>query len=141
IVPEIAGTVQFDGMEAGTTIRRQTAELTGLSNIQVMAVHARPSAGKDIRPTIKLIGADGIELMLPRTDVPAQYFLPEKTQVNLSGGAEVNIGDVIARIPRETSKTRDITGGLPRVAVLFEARRPKETAILAEISGTISFGK
>ncbi len=141
IVTEIAGTVQFVGMEEGITIRRQTDELTGLSNIEVMAVHERPSAGKDIRPTIKLIGSDGKELMLPGTDVPAQYFLPEKTQVNLSDGAEVNIGDVIARIPRETSKTRDITGGLPRVADLFEARRPKEPAILAEISGTISFGK
>ncbi len=141
IVTEIAGTVQFVGMEEGITIRRQTDELTGLSNIEVMAVHERPSAGKDIRPTIKLIGADGKELMLPGTDVPAQYFLPEKTQVNLSDGVAVTIGDVIARIPRETSKTRDITGGLPRVADLFEARRPKESSILAEISGTISFGK
>jgi len=141
IVTEIAGTVQFVGMEEGITIRRQTDELTGLSNIEVMAVHERPSAGKDIRPTIKLIGTDGKELMLPGTDVPAQYFLPEKTQVNLSDGVEVTIGDVIARIPRETSKTRDITGGLPRVADLFEARRPKEPSILAEVSGTISFGK
>ena len=141
IVTEIAGTVQFVGMEEGITIRRQTDELTGLSNIEVMAVHERPSAGKDIRPTIKLIGTDGKELMLPGTDVPAQYFLPEKTQVNLSDGVEVTIGDVIARIPRETSKTRDITGGLPRVADLFEARRPKEPSILAEISGTISFGR
>lgn len=141
IVTEIAGTVQFVGMEEGITIRRQTDELTGLSNIEVMAVHERPSAGKDIRPTIKLIGSDGKELMLPGTDVPAQYFLPEKTQVNLSDGAQVTIGDVIARIPRETSKTRDITGGLPRVADLFEARRPKEPSILAEVSGTISFGK
>ena len=141
IVTEIAGTVQFVGMEEGITIRRQTDELTGLSNIEVMAVHERPSAGKDIRPTIKLIGADGEELMLPGTDVPAQYFLPEKTQVNLSDGVVVTIGDVIARIPRETSKTRHITGGLPRVADLFEARRPKEPSILAEISGTISFGR
>src|SRR5690554_650590 len=141
IVTEIAGTVQFVGMEEGITIRRQTDELTGLSNIEVMAVHERPTSGKDIRPTIKLIGVDGKELMLPGTDVPAQYFLPEKTQVNLSDGVEVTIGDVIARIPRETSKTRDITGGLPRVADLFEARRPKEPSILAEISGTISFGR
>ncbi|WP_285276515.1 DNA-directed RNA polymerase subunit beta' [Halopseudomonas bauzanensis] len=141
IVTEIAGTVQFVGMEEGITIRRQTDELTGLSNIEVMAVHERPSAGKDIRPTMKLIGADGKELMLPGTDVPAQYFLPEKTQVNLSDGVQVTIGDVLARIPQETSKTRDITGGLPRVADLFEARRPKEPSILAEVSGTISFGK
>ena len=141
IVTEIAGTAHFVGMEEGITIRRQTDELTGLSNIEVMAVHERPTSGKDIRPTVKLLDADGKELMLPGTDVPAQYFLPEKTQVNLSDGVQVSIGDVLARIPQETSKTRDITGGLPRVADLFEARRPKEPSILAEISGTISFGK
>ncbi|SDT12354.1 DNA-directed RNA polymerase subunit beta' [Halopseudomonas litoralis] len=141
IVTEIAGTAHFVGMEEGITIRRQTDELTGLTNIEVMAVHERPTSGKDIRPTVKLLGADGKELMLPGTDVPAQYFLPEKTQVNLSDGVQVSIGDVLARIPQETSKTRDITGGLPRVADLFEARRPKEPSILAEISGTISFGK
>ncbi|WP_193075555.1 DNA-directed RNA polymerase subunit beta' [Pseudomonas sp. FME51] len=141
IVTEIAGTAHFVGMEEGITIRRQTDELTGLTNIEVMAVHERPTSGKDIRPTVKLLDADGKELMLPGTDVPAQYFLPEKTQVNLSDGVQVSIGDVLARIPQETSKTRDITGGLPRVADLFEARRPKEPSILAEISGTISFGK
>ncbi|MCB2572867.1 hypothetical protein KQ718_16900, partial [Listeria monocytogenes] len=78
---------------------------------------------------------------LPGTDVPAQYFLPANALGNLTDGAKVSIGDVVARIPQETSKTRDITGGLPRVADLFEARRPKEPSMLAEISGTISFGK
>ncbi|MNZ55005.1 DNA-directed RNA polymerase subunit beta' [compost metagenome] len=90
---------------------------------------------------MKLIDAAGKDLLLPGTDVPAQYFLPANALVNLNDGAKVRIGDVIARIPQETSKTRDITGGLPRVADLFEARRPKEPSILAEISGTISFGK
>ena len=80
-------------------------------------------------------------MLLPGTDVIAQYFLPAHALVNLTDGGRINIGDVVARIPQETSKTRDITGGLPRVADLFEARRPKEAAILAEISGTISFGK
>ncbi|MBP5133749.1 DNA-directed RNA polymerase subunit beta', partial [Pseudomonas protegens] len=84
---------------------------------------------------------DGKDLLLPGTDVPAQYFLPANALVGVADGAQIAIGDVIARIPQETSKTRDITGGLPRVADLFEARRPKEASILAEVSGTIAFGK
>ncbi|MDT4826511.1 DNA-directed RNA polymerase subunit beta' [compost metagenome] len=141
IVTEMKGTVTFVGMEEGITIKRQTDELTGLTNIEVMDAKDRPAAGKDIRPAVKLIDAAGKDLLLPGTDVPAQYFLPANALVNLTDGAKVRIGDVVARIPQETSKTRDITGGLPRVADLFEARRPKEPSILAEISGTISFGK
>ncbi|MDY7220438.1 DNA-directed RNA polymerase subunit beta' [Denitrificimonas sp. JX-1] len=141
IVTETTGVVQFVGMEAGITIKRQTDELTGLSNIEVMDPQDRPAAGKDIRPAIKLVDDNGEDLFLPGTDVVAQYFLPPHALVNLNDGARINIGDVVARIPQETSKTRDITGGLPRVADLFEARRPKEAAILAEVSGTISFGK
>ncbi|MCT1288477.1 DNA-directed RNA polymerase subunit beta' [Pseudomonas aeruginosa] len=140
IVTEVDGTVAFVGME-GITVKRQTDELTGLTNIEVMDPKDRPAAGKDIRPAVKLIDAAGKDLLLPGTDVPAQYFLPANALVNLTDGAKVSIGDVVARIPQETSKTRDITGGLPRVADLFEARRPKEPSILAEISGTISFGK
>lgn len=141
IVTEISGTVAFVGMDEGITIKRQADELTGLTNIEVLDPKDRPASGKDIRPAVKLVDANGKELMLPGTDVPAQYFLPANALVNLTDGAKVNVGDVVARIPQETSKTRDITGGLPRVADLFEARRPKEPAILAEISGTISFGK
>ncbi|WBE25426.1 DNA-directed RNA polymerase subunit beta' [Denitrificimonas caeni] len=141
IVTETTGVVQFVGMEAGITIKRQTDELTGLSNIEVIDPQERPAAGKDIRPAIKLVDDNGEDLFLPGTDVVAQYFLPPHALVNLSDGARINIGDVVARIPQETSKTRDITGGLPRVADLFEARRPKEASILAEVSGTISFGK
>ena len=141
IVTEISGTVAFFGMDEGITIKRTADELTGLTNIEVMDPKDRPAAGKDIRPAVKLVDENGKELLLPGTDVPAQYFLPANALVNLSDGAKVNVGDVVARIPQETSKTRDITGGLPRVADLFEARRPKEPAILAEISGTISFGK
>ncbi|WP_205341290.1 DNA-directed RNA polymerase subunit beta' [Denitrificimonas caeni] len=141
IVTETTGVIQFVGMEAGITIKRQTDELTGLSNIEVMDPQERPAAGKDIRPAIKLVDDNGDDLFLPGTDVIAQYFLPPHALVNLNDGARINIGDVVARIPQETSKTRDITGGLPRVADLFEARRPKEAAILAEVSGTISFGK
>ncbi len=141
IVTETTGVIQFVGMESGITIKRQTDELTGLSNIEVMDPQERPAAGKDIRPAIKLVDDNGEDLFLPGTDVVAQYFLPPHALVNLNDGARINIGDVVARIPQETSKTRDITGGLPRVADLFEARRPKEASILAEVSGTISFGK
>ena len=141
IITEVAGTINFSGMEEGITIRRQTDELTGLSSISVMDAGERPLAGKDIRPAITLVDAKGKELCLANTNVPAHYFLPPDAQVSIENGAKINTGDIIARIPQESSKTRDITGGLPRVADLFEARKPKEPAILAEISGTVSFGK
>jgi DNA-directed RNA polymerase subunit beta' len=141
IITEVAGTMKFSGMEEGITIKRQTDELTGLSSISVMDAGERPAAGKDIRPAISLVDGKGKELYLANTTVPAHYFLPPHAQVNLENGAKINTGDIIARIPQEGSKTRDITGGLPRVADLFEARKPKEPAILAEISGTVSFGK
>jgi len=141
IITEVAGTVKFSGMEEGITIKRQTDELTGLSSISVMDAAERPAAGKDIRPAVSLVDSKGKELCLANTTVPAHYFLPPHAQVSLENGAKINTGDIIARIPQEGSKTRDITGGLPRVADLFEARKPKEPAILAEISGTVSFGK
>ena len=141
IITEVAGTVKFSGMEEGVTIKRQTDEFTGLSNISVMEAGERPTAGKDIRPAVTLVDAKGNELTLAGTNVPAHYFLPANAMVSLEDGAQVGVGDIIARIPQEGSKTRDITGGLPRVADLFEARKPKEPAILAEISGTVSFGK
>jgi DNA-directed RNA polymerase subunit beta' len=141
IITEVAGTAKFSGMEEGITIKRQTDDLTGLSSISVMDAGERPAAGKDIRPAISLVDSNGKELCLAGTNVPAHYFLPPDAQVSLEDGAKINTGDIIARIPQEGSKTRDITGGLPRVADLFEARKPKEPAILAEISGTVSFGK
>jgi DNA-directed RNA polymerase subunit beta' len=141
IITEVAGTVKFSGMEEGVTIKRQTDEFTGLSSISVMEAGERPTAGKDIRPAVTLVDDKGEELTLAGTNVPAHYFLPAMAMVNLEDGARVEVGDIIARIPQEGSKTRDITGGLPRVADLFEARKPKEPAILAEISGTVSFGK
>ena len=141
IVTEVAGIVKLGGMEEGVTIKRQTDEFTGLSSISVMDQSERPSAGKDIRPAVTLVDESGNELYLAGTNVPAVYFLPSSAMVNLEDGVKVSVGDVIARIPKEGSKTRDITGGLPRVADLFEARKPKEPAILAEISGTFSFGK
>ncbi|WP_116366819.1 DNA-directed RNA polymerase subunit beta' [Parahaliea mediterranea] len=141
IVTELAGIAKFSAMDEGVTIRRQTDELTGLSSIEVMEVGERPVAGKDVRPAVTLVDENGKELCLPNTNVPAHYFLPPHALVNLEDGAKVEVGDVLARIPQEGSKTRDITGGLPRVADLFEARKPKEPAILAEITGTVSFGK
>ncbi len=141
IVTETAGVAKFIGLEDGITVKKQTDELTGLSNIEVMDPKDRPSAGKDIRPAIQLLDANGNELTLPGSDVPAQYFLPANALVNLVDGASVNVGDVLARIPQQSSGNKDITGGLPRVADLFEARKPKESSILAEISGTIGFGK
>ena len=141
IITEVAGTVKFSGMEEGITIKRQTDELTGLSSIAVIDAAERPAAGKDIRPAVSLVDENGEELCLAGTNVPAHYFLPASAMVSMEDSAKVEAGDVIARIPQEGSKTRDITGGLPRVADLFEARKPKEPAILAEISGTVSFGK
>ena len=141
IVTELSGTVKFLGFEEGITVKTQTDELTGLSNIEVMDPKDRPSAGKDIRPAIQLLDANGKELKLPNTDVPAQYFLPANALVNLADGATVEVGDIVARIPQQSGGNKDITGGLPRVADLFEARKPKEHSILAEITGTIGFGK
>ncbi len=141
IVVEVAGTVRFESMEEGLSINRQTDELTGLTNITVLDPKDRPSAGKDLRPAISLLDGKGNEVMLPGSDVPAHYFLPNNAILNLEDNEKIGVGDIIARIPQEGSKTRDITGGLPRVADLFEARKPKESAILAEETGTVSFGK
>ena len=143
IITEVAGIAQFSGMEEGISVHRQTDELTGLSKIEVMDPAERPAAGKDLRPTVTLVDDDGKEQRsgADADDVHARYLLPPKAIVSLEDGARVNVGDVIASIPQEGTKTRDITGGLPRVADLFEARKPKEPAILAEISGAVSFGK
>ncbi|MDD9959029.1 MAG: DNA-directed RNA polymerase subunit beta' [Gammaproteobacteria bacterium] len=141
IVSEVAGKVAFESMEEGITVREQTDEITGLSSISVIDPAERASSAKELRPAVNVVDKKGKEVCLPGTNVPAHYHLPANAIIGLKDGADLNIGDVIARIPQEGSKTRDITGGLPRVADLFEARKPKEPAILAEISGTISFGK
>ncbi|WMS89098.1 DNA-directed RNA polymerase subunit beta' [Pleionea litopenaei] len=140
IITELAGKIKFKDLVEGVNMDRQTDDLTGLSSIVVTESKAR-GKGSDLKPMIYMVDADGNEMNLPGTDIPAQYLLPPNAIVNLEDGAEVGIGDAIARIPQESSKTKDITGGLPRVADLFEARKPKEPAILAEISGTVSFGK
>jgi DNA-directed RNA polymerase subunit beta' len=141
IVSEVAGIVRFIDFLDGVTVQSQTDELTGLESAVVTDPKRRGTAAKDLRPIVRLEDSKGRELKLPGTDIAAQYFLPAGAIVSIQNGAEVGVGDVVARIPQETSKTRDITGGLPRVADLFEARKPKEPAILAERSGIVSFGK
>ncbi|PPK58790.1 DNA-directed RNA polymerase subunit beta' [Marinobacter persicus] len=140
IVAEAEGTVKFVHMDQGITVRTQTDELTGLSTMEVIDPKERPAAGKDIRPAIQLVDDNGNDVELPGGGA-AIFFLPANALVTMANGARVELGDVVARIPQESSKTRDITGGLPRVADLFEARRPKESSILAETSGVVSFGK
>jgi DNA-directed RNA polymerase subunit beta' len=137
----VAGVVKMQDMEEGLSINRQTDELTGLTNILVLDPKDRPSAGKDLRPAVTLLDGKGNTVALPGSDLPAHYFLPNNAIVNLEDGEKVGIGEVVARIPQDGSKTRDSTGGLPRVADLFEARTPKAPASLAEETGTVSFGK
>jgi DNA-directed RNA polymerase subunit beta' len=141
IITEVEGKVQFGEFVEGMSVQKEQDEITGLSSIVVIDPKQRPSAGKDMRPMVKLIDDKGDDLCIAGTDIPAQYFLPTGAIVNIDDGSEVKVGDVVARIPQESSKTRDITGGLPRVADLFEARVPKESAIMAERTGTIGFGK
>jgi len=141
VVAEVSGSLKFEDFVDGVTVSEQVDEVTGLSSIMVMDIQQRGSSGKDLRPIAKLLDGKGKEICFANTDIPAVYALPPGALVIMNDGASVSVGDVIARIPQETSKTRDITGGLPRIADLFEARKPKDTAIMAEHSGTVSFGK
>ncbi|MFZ5532545.1 MAG: DNA-directed RNA polymerase subunit beta' [Pseudomonadota bacterium] len=141
VVTEIAGRLRFVQMVEGQSIQRQVDETTGLSQVVILDPKQRTGTGRDMRPMIKMVDERGEDLHFPGTSIPAAYFLPAGAIVLVEDGAEVRVGDVLARIPQESSKTRDITGGLPRVADLFEARKPKEPAILAEVAGTVSFGK
>ena len=141
IITEVGGKVVFEDMEDTLTISRRMDEITGLTSIEVMPNQDRPAAAKDLRPRVRLEGEDGEPVYLAGTDLPAHYPLPEGATLNLENEQLVSVGDVLARIPRKDTKVRDIVGGLPRVADLFEARKPKEPAILAETTGTVSFGK
>ena len=141
VISEVAGKVAFDDVIDGVTVQQQVDEVTGLTRMEVMDTKQRSAAAKDLRPMVQLTDKKGKELRLPGTDFPAHYVLSPGAIITVQDGEQVGVGDVVARIPQESSKTRDITGGLPRVADLFEARKPKDAAILAEISGTVSFGK
>lgn len=141
VITEVDGVVGLIDFVDGVTVQKQSDEVTGLSSLVVTDPKQRGGAGKELRPMVKLLDENGNAIFLPGTEIPAQYFLPAGAIVGIKDGGEVKVGDVLARIPQESSKTRDITGGLPRVADLFEARKTKDPAILAETSGTISFGK
>ncbi len=141
VITEVEGVLRFVDFVDGVTVQKKTDEVTGLSSLEVIDPKQRPAAGKDIRPMVKLVDEKGKDLNIAGTDIPAHYYLPANAVVNVQDAANVEVGDVLARIPQESSKTRDITGGLPRVADLFEARKPKDPAILAEATGTVSFGK
>jgi DNA-directed RNA polymerase subunit beta' len=141
VVTEVEGKIKFEDFIDGITVAEQVDEFTGLTSIVVLDPKSRGGTGKDLRPVAKLIDADGEEICFANTEIPAVYALPVGAIISMADGASVSVGDVIARIPQESSKTRDITGGLPRVADLFEARKPKDPAIMAEHTGTVSFGK
>jgi len=140
IISEVSGKVQLEDIVSGVTVNKKTDEMTGLSTIEVTSV-TQKTASRDLRPAVRLNGSRGEELFLPNTSAPAQYLLPVFSVLSVTDKEDVQIGDIIARVPVETSKNKDITGGLPRVAELFEARKPKDPAIFAELTGTVSFGK
>ena len=141
IIAEVAGTVRFQDFAEGVTVQSRVDEYTGMATLEVIDPKQRPTSGKDLRPVVRLEDEQGNLLTLVGTDVPAQYFLPGNAVVSVKDGDQVGVGDEIARIQLESSKSADITGGLPRVADLFEARKPKDSSILAEHSGIVSFGK
>ena len=141
VVTEVAGKIKFEDFIDGVTVTEQVDEFTGLTSIVVLDPKSRGATGKDLRPVARLVDENGDDVCFANTEIPAVYALPVGAIISLSDGAKVAVGDVIARIPQESSKTRDITGGLPRVADLFEARKPKDPAIMAEYTGTVSFGK
>ena len=140
IITEFAGKVAFENVEEGVTVAKQVDEVTGLSTLVVIDPKRRGST-KVVRPQVKLIDAAGKEVKIPGTDHSVTIGFPIGALVQVRDGQDVGPGEVLARIPIEGQKTRDITGGLPRVAELFEARTPKDKGILAEMTGTISFGK
>ena len=141
IISEVKGFMRFVDFVDGVTVIEKTDDLTGLASREITDPKRRGTQAKDLRPLVRIVDANGKDLSIPGTDLPAQYLLPPRSIVNLQDGAPVGVGDVVAKIPQEASKTRDITGGLPRVADLFEARKPKDPAVLAERSGIVSFGK
>jgi DNA-directed RNA polymerase subunit beta' len=142
IITEYAGTVRFEHVEEGTTVAKQVDDVTGLTTLVVIDAKRRGSAAsKGLRPQVKLLTDTGEEVKIAGSDHPVVITLQVGSIIAVRDGQQLSVGDVLARIPQESAKTRDITGGLPRVAELFEARSPKDAGILAEVTGTVSFGK
>ena len=142
IITEYAGEVRFENVEEGVTVAKQIDDVTGLSTLVVIDPKRRGSAqSKGLRPQVKLLNEKGQEVKIPNSDTPVNYTFQIGAIITVKNGQQASIGEVLARIPQESSKTRDITGGLPRVAELFEARSPKDAGLLAEATGVISFGK
>ena len=141
IVTEVAGVINFSEMSENMTVNKQTDDLTGVTSYEVIDPAERRGSARDLKPMIELMDKKGKQILLSGTDVPARYSLQAGAIVTVGDGQAVGVGDVLARIPQESSKTRDITGGLPRVAELFEARKPKDAAIMSTASGVVSFGK
>jgi DNA-directed RNA polymerase subunit beta' len=140
IITEFAGQIKFENVEEGLTVAKQLDEVTGLSTLVVIDPKRRGST-KVVRPQVKLIDASGKEVKIPGTDHSVTIGFQIGALIQVRDGQDVGPGEVLARIPVEGQKTRDITGGLPRVAELFEARSPKDKGMLAEMTGTVSFGK
>src|SRR5258707_8650988 len=142
MIAECSGLVKFENVEEGVTVAKQVDDVTGLSTLVVIDPKRRSGmAAKGVRPQVKLLNEQGDEVKLATGDQSVNITLQLGSIITVKDGQQVAVGEVLARIPQETSKTRDITGGLPRVAELFEARSPKDAGMLAEVTGTASFGK
>jgi DNA-directed RNA polymerase subunit beta' len=142
IITEYGGKVRFENVEEGSTVAKQIDDVTGLSTLVVIDPKRRGAAqAKGLRPQVKLLDENGVEVKIAGTDTPVNITFQVGCVITVKDGQQAGVGEVLARIPQETSKTRDITGGLPRVAELFEARSPKDAGLLAEVTGTVSFGK
>ena len=141
MITEYAGTVRFENVEEGVTVAKQIDDVTGLSTLVVIDAKRRGPTTKGVRPQIKLINDAGQEVRIAGTDHAVTISFPVGALIMIRDGQQVGVGEVLARIPQESQKNRDITGGLPRVAELFEARAPKDAGMLADITGTVSFGK
>ncbi|OFX19609.1 MAG: DNA-directed RNA polymerase subunit beta', partial [Anaeromyxobacter sp. RBG_16_69_14] len=136
IITEVAGRVKYGDIVDGVTMIEQLDEVTGLARKVIVS-----SKDPDARPRVSIKDEKGQTRNLPNSEAHARYMLPEGANIVVNDGDEVDAGEIIAKMPRETTKTKDITGGLPRVAELFEARKPKEHAVISEIDGVVSFGK
>jgi DNA-directed RNA polymerase subunit beta' len=141
IITEYAGTVKFEHVEEGVTVAKQIDEVTGLSTLVVIDAKRRSASSKGVRPQVKLLNESGEEVKIPGTEHAVTISFPIGALIVVRDAQQVGVGEVLARIPTESQKTRDITGGLPRVAELFEARSPKDAGTLAEVTGTVTFGK